>query len=542
MATFNVSTAAQLSAALASAHAGDTILLASGTYSGLVLKNVHFSSAVTITSADLAHPATITDLIVNSCSGLTFSNLEVDESSSTVTNPFQILSSSNIQLSHLWIHGSLDNNPSDDPAGLFIRNSDHITVSGCEFEQLWHGAGFLDSNYLQFTGNSFHDIRSDGIRGGGSSFVTISDNSFTDFFPNFAAGDHPDAIQFWTTNTTSSAHDITITDNVISRGTGAAVQGIFLRDQVGNLPYENVSITGNMLVGTAFNGIFVDHASGVTLSGDVVAGYPDEKSWIRLEEVSGAQVAHDTAAALLETSDTNVSVTDFTDLLPSISQANDLLQTWLSQHPDVASVLDGHDVGIETVGTSTGPIGGTTDSGGGSTTGGTDGTTGGTTTGGTTTGGTTTGGTTTGGTTTGGTTTGGTTTGGTATGTGNTEGDSRHFPTGETKIPIPQVAAGDSVALVPTSDQATVMPNTAHSSSTGPFSSTSDEFVFNSKNLNSPTGPQSAHASAAEMPQPVATAASQPSDMAIHQGGFDMPFLSHDLQSLHQIHVDQLFS
>src|SRR6185437_8891671 len=254
MATFNVSTAAQLSAALASAHAGDTILLASGTYSGLVLKNVHFSSAVTITSADLAHPATITDLIVNSCSGLTFSNLEVDESSSTVTNPFQILSSSNIQLSHLWIHGSLDNNPSDDPAGLFIRNSDHITVSGCEFEQLWHGAGFLDSNYLQFTRNSFHDIRSDGIRGGGSSFVTISDNSFTDFFPNFAAGDHPDAIQFWTTNTTASAHDITITDNVISRGTGAAVQGIFLRDQVGNLPYENVSITGNMLVGTAFNG------------------------------------------------------------------------------------------------------------------------------------------------------------------------------------------------------------------------------------------------------------------------------------------------
>ncbi|PND70702.1 calcium-binding protein, partial [Escherichia coli] len=67
----------------------------------------------------------------------------------------------------------------------------------------------LDSVGVTVRGNYFHDLRSDGVRGGGVSDIVVSDNLFTNFRPAF--GDHPDAIQFWTLNQPNSASAITIT-------------------------------------------------------------------------------------------------------------------------------------------------------------------------------------------------------------------------------------------------------------------------------------------------------------------------------------------
>ena len=66
----------------------------------------------------------------------------------------------------------------------------------------------------------------DGVRGTGSSFVTIASNTFTDFRPN--STDHPDAIQFWTYGSTASATDIVIKDNVFTRGTGQYALSVHL--------------------------------------------------------------------------------------------------------------------------------------------------------------------------------------------------------------------------------------------------------------------------------------------------------------------------
>ena len=62
MATITVSNAAQLSAALSSAHAGDTILLAGGNYGDFSISNLSFSSQVTIESADPTNPAVFRSL------------------------------------------------------------------------------------------------------------------------------------------------------------------------------------------------------------------------------------------------------------------------------------------------------------------------------------------------------------------------------------------------------------------------------------------------------------------------------------------------
>jgi Ca2+-binding RTX toxin-like protein len=334
MTTTTVDSSAALLAALAKAQSGDTILLSPGEYATLVIKGFQFPTGVTIASADPNSPAKLLGLTVRDCSGINFSNLEMDASAHTADWGFAVYYSKNISFSGVHVHGSLDGNPQNDVAALMIRWSEGVTVKGSEFEQLKHGVAFLDSNNLEFSGNSFHDLRTDGIHGGGASFVKISGNSFTDFYP--IEGDHPDAVQFWTTNTTAVAHDIVITDNVITRGKGAPVQGIFFRDQVGTLPFENVTISGNMLVGTLWHGITVGGGKNLSIVGNIVAGLPDQLSWIRVTNASGVNLQENKAGKI-----TLVEVTELTNsgnvlFLPTHEEAMQLLSDWLLVHGSLA--------------------------------------------------------------------------------------------------------------------------------------------------------------------------------------------------------------
>src|SRR5215469_8417113 len=211
-----VDSATALNAALKAAHPGDVIQLASGTYSGIVAQNLHFETGVTVTAAAGAHPV-LTSLTVYGSSGLTFSNLEFYANPAGVQNPFLVRSgSTDIHFDHLNVHGSLDNNPQDDVQGFLVRDSSNVSITNSEFQQLMTGFAHQDMLGVTVSGNNFHDIRMDAIRGGGSSFVTISGNSISNLYPE--TGDHSDAIQFW--NLTASVHDISVTDNLIQRGAG----------------------------------------------------------------------------------------------------------------------------------------------------------------------------------------------------------------------------------------------------------------------------------------------------------------------------------
>ena len=63
-------------------------------------------------------------------------------------------------------------------------------------------------------------------------------------------GAHPDAIQFYSYNGVNSS-DITVTDNLITRGTGNAVQGVFFENA------RDILVSGNAMLGTMTNGISV---------------------------------------------------------------------------------------------------------------------------------------------------------------------------------------------------------------------------------------------------------------------------------------------
>src|SRR3546814_18013148 len=82
--------------------------------------------------------------------------------------PITIGSSSDIDMSHMYVHGLLDGDPSNDAMAMNIRNSSNISVTESEFEDLHHAINFLDSGHVPVSGNRFPTLRSDGGRGGGT--------------------------------------------------------------------------------------------------------------------------------------------------------------------------------------------------------------------------------------------------------------------------------------------------------------------------------------------------------------------------------------
>jgi len=286
----------ELDAALRSARAGESILLAPGTYSDISIDNLRFDGVVDVGSSDPKNPAVLTHLMVVKSKGLRFHNLELSTVGQTEPNPFRVVESDDIHFVQLSVHGTLNDDTADAIAAMILRNSTNISVEDSEFQQLKIGIAHRDCDHLVISRNNFHDIRVDGIHGGGSSNVLISDNHFTDFFNiHDKAHDHPDAIQFWTTNTTESAHDITVTGNVAKRGKGTYVQGVFFRDEKEAHPFQNVIISHNTIIGEANNGIMVDGARNVQIIDNTIQPFPDRLSRLRLQKVDNVTVANNTA-------------------------------------------------------------------------------------------------------------------------------------------------------------------------------------------------------------------------------------------------------
>lgn len=330
-----VSNAAELTAALKSARGGETILLNAGTYDAVSVRGIQPAGNVTIASADPSAQAVLTGLVLRDSANITVRNVEMFDQSSTTVSDFRIQGSKNITFDAVKVHGQpgadgLDSQP------FMIRESSNVTVSNSEFYDVRYGISMLNNNGVTITNNSFHDIRTDGIRSGGSSNVTIADNFFTNFHP--AAGDHPDAIQFWTTNTTASAENITITGNAIVRGDGGAIQGIFMNDEKGYLPYKNVLISDNLVVGTMFNGIRVANAAGLAVTDNIVVGTPDQLSWIM---VPAGTVLTGNGAERYQIGGVTVDFPAGNQMLPpSRDNGASLLRDWVSAHLSGGSILD----------------------------------------------------------------------------------------------------------------------------------------------------------------------------------------------------------
>lgn len=314
MTVFTASTQAQLDSALTQLKGGDTLQLGAGAYS-FVLSSKAFTSNVTITSLDPANPARLSWLKVTDTSNITFKTLEVGRSLGSAETIDSSLSKvnggTNITFDTVHFHGSLDGDPTNDGTGITFGGVNGIKLINSEFEQLGRGAVFGSSTNITVANNRFHDIRSDGMDFAAVTNVLIDGNSFTNF--NRVSADHPDAIQFWTTGTSRASTDIVIRNNVVLEGSGSGMQGIFMRDELGTLPYERVTIENNLIYETNMsNGITVMGGKDITIRGNTVLS-PSEDTvpvWIRVESVTGGTVTRNLTDKFYTGSNSNVSITD----------------------------------------------------------------------------------------------------------------------------------------------------------------------------------------------------------------------------------------
>lgn len=286
---------ASLIAAVARARGGETLLLEPGRYDLFTLKGIDHAKPVILASRDPRHPAVFTGFRLRNVKGLILQDLEFDVVAANGMFSYDLTGCANVELRRINVHGSMDGNPGNDKSPIMIRGSRHVTIADSDFQQLFHGISFLDSEHLIFTGNAFHDLRTDGIRGGGSSHLLIRGNVFTGFKP--APKDHPDGIQLWTTNTKAAARDIVIEGNVIIRGNGAPTQGIFIRDTFNQFPFEGLVVRNNLVIGGLFNGIGIGGSTGAVVENNMVVPFPGQKSWLRVGIAHGMRLSGNRAGA-----------------------------------------------------------------------------------------------------------------------------------------------------------------------------------------------------------------------------------------------------
>jgi hypothetical protein len=319
-----VNSTADLITALSKAQPGETILLGSGTYSAVYLYNLSFSKNVIIESASAAAPAVITDLTLNQVSGLTFNDLVfstigagVGSSDPKTIYPFTVDQSSNISFTKITASGDPNGTLADQVSGLQFDMCTNCSVSNSKFSYFHNAISDVSNTGMVFSKNSFSWLFDDGIRSGASSNVTITGNTFTDMHYDPTDTDHPDCIQFWTQGTTAEASNITITNNTYTRGSGGLVHGIFMKDEEGDLPFQNVVISGNKITGGGWQGISVTDANNLSITNNVIKPYADATSYVWVQNATGATVTGNTAGNFVYTNDPGLIQANNTVVAPA---------------------------------------------------------------------------------------------------------------------------------------------------------------------------------------------------------------------------------
>lgn len=349
MATITVNSTASLVTAIGAASGGDTIKLASGVYSDLNLKSTKvFDGDVTITSADPLKPAVLTDFTISGAHGLTFSNVELAAINRDVAFDdsrwaFSVFKSNDIHFDNVSIHGSLDDNSANDVSGLQIKWSSDVSVTNSQIQQVERGLLIAYTDGAKASGNYVHDIRSDGFDFADVRNVQVTGNNFRDFKP--VGEDHPDAIQFWTKGTVNASHDILIANNVIMRGDSDYTHGIFFRDETEVMPYERVTITNNLIVGSGYHGISVSGMHDLEITDNNLVSFNGElMTWMKVASSDDVLISGNSARLISVVTSTNVVQKDNESTLAVSDHGAKAIETWLSEN-DVVGKMAGAQAG-----------------------------------------------------------------------------------------------------------------------------------------------------------------------------------------------------
>lgn len=273
---------ATLAAALKAAKSGDVIQLAPGDYAMPSINGLAF---------DLTNPLTIVaqpgapalpalhGLKIANASGIVFDGFELVtyDVNGMAVDPyyaFRLTNCHGLTFRNLFVHGDPAKPPAQQINGFYPSLCSGLLFTDNTFENLCAAINAQKSPGLHILHNFVTGLNKGGFEIGGCSDVTIADNFITNF--QSAPGIHGDAVQIFTFGETAAAKNINVTGNLYTRGAnGIPAQGIFIQDETKSLPFSNVNISNNCILGGEWDSIMLNGISGVAqITANVVATWP----------------------------------------------------------------------------------------------------------------------------------------------------------------------------------------------------------------------------------------------------------------------------
>lgn len=244
------------------------------------------SNPVHITSANPNDPVDISRIYLNDVDNLRVSDVAVDSTGMFVSQfegDVDINGSSAIELSNIVF--TSDGTMLFDPRlastvdggrlGVITDSSD-IVISDTVGSNYFNGWMLLESRDITLRDNELFEIQGDGIKMREVQDVLIEDNYLHDFAFSPNEVNHSDFIQLQASGATTTSSDITITGNVLETGNGSSVQGIWIGAAA--RPHENITITDNLIYTASANGIGVNDARGVEITGNTLLWNPEAET------------------------------------------------------------------------------------------------------------------------------------------------------------------------------------------------------------------------------------------------------------------------
>ncbi len=270
MATFTVSTSAQLTTALSQASGGDKILLASGSYGDFSFSGKVFASNVTIASQDANKPATFNTISLTRVENLTIDSVFVDFKPTAATNDsdagLSVRDSAHITIANSVFEGGVS--PNDGlmvGRGIYALASSDITITNNDISHFRRGIHTPDVDGLKITYNHVFENRTTTVGGGNVSNVLIEGNHLESSSPNNfgGAGDHGDFIHYWTKpDQVGASANFVIRGNFIEQGTGTGLLGIYMDNNTNPQGFTNVLIENNVIHNSNGQGLRLEDING----------------------------------------------------------------------------------------------------------------------------------------------------------------------------------------------------------------------------------------------------------------------------------------
>lgn len=316
--------AAALVRTLRCASAGATITLAPDARFGAVALSGSGGAAgsgggVTIRSVDRTRPARFQGLTMRNMHGVTLRDVAFEgEGGNGQRAMLSILGGSGLRVEGVTFTGDPVSFRPELEAALTVRKASDVTIASSRIEGFRNGVALRDSSRIVITGNAIRRMQTDGIRAAGVRDLRIARNVIASFTP--APRDHPDGVQLWSRNPQEASENIVIEENLILKGQGMPIQGIFLR-AAPNAPFRNVTIRANMVVGQRWNGIAVMGADTVAVSANAILPMSGQMSWLRLASCTNAIANGNQAGRFVVNADVRQTGNVLTGLAPATESA-----------------------------------------------------------------------------------------------------------------------------------------------------------------------------------------------------------------------------